>query len=133
MNYYTFGFEVQDVHRCKYFLSRQLRNRSVRRQQKNTENADTPTDKRSKDLKPTEHFSMSVYDQAEAKPAYQELGGITEEYQYEKLSWQDLHTTRVYNFKNTLIFVNMYIADFYRLGLDLIVKCVKRVMYQYLQ
>lgn len=69
-----------------YFLSRQLRNRSVRRQQKNTENADTPTDKRSKDLKPTEHFSTSVYDQAEAKPAYQELGGITEEHQYDKLS-----------------------------------------------
>lgn len=42
---------------------------------------------------------MSVYDQAEAKPAYQELGGITEEYQYDKLSWQDLHTTRVYYFK----------------------------------
>lgn len=74
-----------------------------------------------------------MYDQAEAKPAYQELGGIAEEYQYDKLSWQDLHTTRVYNFNNTLIFVNMYIADFYRLGLDLIVKCVKRVMYQYLQ
>lgn len=86
MNYYTFGCEVQDGHRCKYFLSRQLRNKSVRRQQKNTENADTPTDKRSKDLKPTEHFSTSVYDQAEAKPAYQELGGVAEEYQYDKLS-----------------------------------------------
>lgn len=32
---------------------------------------------------------------------------------------------RVYNFKNILIFVNMYIVDFYWLGLDLIVKCVK--------
>lgn len=68
------------------FFSRQLRNRSVRRQQKNTENADKPIDKRSKDLKPKEHFSMSVYDQAEANPAYQELEEITEEYQYDKLS-----------------------------------------------
>lgn len=63
-----------------FFFCRQLRNRSVRRQQKNTEDADKPIDKRSKDVKPTEHFSMSVYDQAEANPAYWELEEITEEY-----------------------------------------------------
>ncbi|XP_065925703.1 uncharacterized protein [Magallana gigas] len=84
--YVSVAITVLSLSLNAYFIIRQLRNRSVRRQQKNTENADTPTDKRSKDLKPTEHFSMSVYDQAEAKPAYQELGGITEEYQYDKLS-----------------------------------------------
>lgn len=82
-----------------FLFCRQLRNRSVRRQQKITENTDKPIDKRSKDFKPTEHFSMSVYDQAEANPAYQELEVITEEYQYDNLSWQALHTTGMYNFK----------------------------------
>lgn len=56
------------------------------RQQKNPEDVDKHIDGGSKNSEQREHFSASVYDQAETNAAYQELGEITRESHYDKLS-----------------------------------------------
>lgn len=72
-----------------YFIIRQLRNRnSVGKKQKDHENAKKHIAGGSKDSDQAASFSKSVYDTAEDKAAYQELGEITKESQYDKLSWQ---------------------------------------------
>lgn len=68
------------------FCYRQLRNRNVHRHQKNQENVNKHVDGGSKDSEQREHFSAPVYDQAETNTAYQELGEITKESHYDKLS-----------------------------------------------
>lgn len=68
-------------------FSRQLRDRNnVRRQQKNAENVNEHVNGGNKDSEKTTHFSKSVYDKAGDSAAYQELGEITKESQYDKLS-----------------------------------------------
>lgn len=65
--------------------SRHLRNRNVCRQQNYTENVDKNFDGGSKMSEKTDHCSKSVYGQVEDNNAYQELGEITRETQYDKL------------------------------------------------
>ncbi|XP_052694338.1 uncharacterized protein LOC128172592 [Crassostrea angulata] len=61
-----------------YLIIRHLRHRnSERKQQKNPENVDEHVE--------TTRFSKTVYDQVEDNSAYQELGEITKESQYDKL------------------------------------------------
>uniref|UniRef100_A0A8W8P1F6 Multiple epidermal growth factor-like domains 10 n=1 Tax=Magallana gigas TaxID=29159 RepID=A0A8W8P1F6_MAGGI len=59
-------------------LSRHLRNKnSEEKQQKNSKNVDEHVE--------TTRFSKTVYDQVEENPAYQELGEITKESQFDKV------------------------------------------------
>lgn len=68
-------------------LCRQLKNRNrMCRQKQNPENVENQVDGRSKDSEETTHFSNSVYDKVEENAAYQELGEITKESHYDKLS-----------------------------------------------
>lgn len=54
-------------------------------QQKIPQNVDKHVDGKNVDSQKTTHFSKSMYDQAEDNAAYQELGEITKESQYNNL------------------------------------------------
>lgn len=56
------------------------------KKQKDLENANKHIAGGSKDSDQSAYFSKYVYDTAEDKAAYQELGEITKESQYDKLS-----------------------------------------------
>lgn len=55
-------------------------------QQKIPHNADKHFDGKNIDSEKTGYFSKSMYDHVEGNAAYQELGEITKESQYDKLS-----------------------------------------------
>lgn len=68
----------KDNSNSSIILSRHLRHRnSEGKQQKNPENVEEHVE--------TTRFSKTVYDQVEDNSAYQELGEITKESQYDKL------------------------------------------------
>eukprot|EP00105_Crassostrea_gigas_P026152 XP_011446971.1 PREDICTED: platelet endothelial aggregation receptor 1-like isoform X2 [Crassostrea gigas] len=68
-----------------FLIIRQLRNNMCRKQN-NKENLDRCSVGRVKDNEQLDNFSKSVYDKAEDNTAYQELGEIMKESQYDKLS-----------------------------------------------
>lgn len=67
-----------------FLITRQLRNHMCRKQ-KNKENHDKRFVGRIKGTEESDNFSKSVYEKAEDNAAYQELGEITIESQYDKL------------------------------------------------
>lgn len=68
----------KDNFNSSIILSRHLRNKnSEEKQQKNSKNVDEHVE--------TTRFSKTVYDQVEENPAYQELGEITKESQFDKV------------------------------------------------
>eukprot|EP00105_Crassostrea_gigas_P046077 XP_019930225.1 PREDICTED: multiple epidermal growth factor-like domains protein 10 [Crassostrea gigas] len=68
-----------------FFIIRHLRS-TMCRKQNNKENLDKRSVGRIKGTEQLDNFSKSVYDKAEDNTAYQELGEITKESQYDKLS-----------------------------------------------
>lgn len=64
------------------FVIRHLRKRNTSRHQQNSKNLEI----RISDTEQKDHFSKDVYDQTEDNTAYQELGEITRESQYDKPS-----------------------------------------------
>eukprot|EP00105_Crassostrea_gigas_P037052 XP_019921200.1 PREDICTED: uncharacterized protein LOC105324614 [Crassostrea gigas] len=68
-----------------FLIIRQLRN-NMHRKRNNEENLDKRSGGRHKGTEQLVNFSNSVYDKAEYNTAYQELGEITKESQYDKLS-----------------------------------------------
>ena len=67
------------------FFYRHLRS-TMCRKQNNKENLDKRSVGRIKGTEQLDNFSKSVYDKAEDNTAYQELGEIMKESQYDKLS-----------------------------------------------
>lgn len=68
-----------------FLIIRHLRN-NIFRKQNNKENLDKRSVGRIKGTEQLDNFSKSVNDKAEDNTAYQELGEITKESQYDKLS-----------------------------------------------
>lgn len=71
------------------------------RKQKNKENHDKRFVGRIKGTEESDNFSKSMYEKAEDNAAYQELGEITIESQYDKLPWQHSHYIRLQICKNS--------------------------------